>query len=56
MIKQKRAVARIGETNVNTLGNVMTIIRYINRANIIVKFSDGYITKTCYKEFFVGAR
>lgn len=51
---EKQRNERLGLCNNNKNGNEMTIIEYINSANITVKFKDGYITKTKYKHFKNG--
>jgi hypothetical protein len=50
-----RKLDRTGETNINTFGSKMKIIKYIDRNNIEVKFDNGYIKKTQYDSFKNGS-
>jgi len=45
---------RIGETKHNLYGNVMTIVEYYNKDNIIVKFNNGYTSRSTYNHFKNG--
>ena len=45
---------RLGETKNNEYGNKMTIIEYINSHNVKIKFENGYITKSDYRNFKKG--
>ena len=45
---------RIGKSNVNTYGTLMTIIEYKNKDNIKVKFEDGFIKNSNYTNFISG--
>lgn len=42
----------VGETNINSQGETMTIIEYNNNVNIVVKFSETGSTKTCRYDSF----
>ena len=44
----------VGETRMANCGMEMTIIEYKNSNNIVVKFEDGYTTKTQYHSFIHG--
>lgn len=45
---------RIGLTNYNTDGLLMTIIEYYDSQNLIVEFEDKEIKRVAYKEFCNG--
>jgi hypothetical protein len=45
---------RLGETSYNNYNNKITIIKYYNALNLIVKFEDGCETRTCYSNFKKG--
>lgn len=45
---------RTGETNYTQYGDLMTIIKYINTKNVIVRFDNGYEVKTTYACFKLG--
>ena len=45
----------VGETNINTAGRVMTIVRYNNSKNVAVEFEDGSLVVTQYANFQRGA-
>lgn len=47
-------VLRIGEKGKNTSGELMTIVEYVDRENIVVEFENGYKTKTRYQTFKKG--
>lgn len=47
-------INRVGETNINTNGSLMTIIEYNNANDIVVEFKDGYKIKTFYSKFKDG--
>ena len=52
---KRRKVERVGETFVNFQGAKFTIIEYINSANVVVEFEDGYRRKTDYKSCVKGS-
>jgi hypothetical protein len=54
MINEKCKQERIGETVVNKCGYKMKIIDYINSANVIVEFENGYVAKCTYFDFKKG--
>ena len=45
-------INRVGETNINTNGSLMTIIEYNNANDIVVEFKDGYKNKE-FKENYI---
>lgn len=45
----------VGETNINTSGRPMTIVRYNNSKNVAVEFEDGTLVVTQYANFQRGA-
>jgi hypothetical protein len=45
----------VGETNINTAGRMMTIVRYNNSKNVAVEFEDGTLVVTQYANFQRGA-
>lgn len=47
--------SRVGETNLNTKGTLMTIIEYNNVHDITVEFADGFRKKTKYEHFKSGS-
>lgn len=46
---------RTGETKQNKWGSIMTILKYNNAFNMIVKFENGYTTNTTYQHFKSGS-
>lgn len=50
----KNIKEKVGEINYNIYGNEMKIIDFTNVLNIIVKFKNGFITKTRYNLFKRG--
>lgn len=46
--------SRIGEQNINTQGLVMKIIDYVNAANILVTFENGFSKWCTYSSFKKG--
>ena len=44
-------ISRLGETNKNSYGSLMTIVEYNNANDLIVEFENGYRIKSCYKLF-----
>ena len=52
--KAKQKQERIGSTNYNNFGSKMTIIKYTNTSNILVKFENGYTVKANYLNFKTG--
>ncbi|WP_063602053.1 hypothetical protein [Clostridium coskatii] len=52
---KERSFERLGETRINNMGSVMTIIDYKNYNNVTVEFENGYITKTIYGNFVRGS-
>ena len=48
-------INRVGETNINSQGLKMTIIKYNKNSDIDVEFEDGYISKNKrYDSFLKG--
>ncbi len=45
---------RVGETRISNYGMEMTIIEYNSWNNVIVRFQDGYIKRTTYRNFILG--
>lgn len=52
--KSMHKIQRLGEINYNRYGSKMTIIEYIDYANIIVEFENGYKTHSTYRAFKRG--
>lgn len=50
-----KSIKRLGETTVNRYGSKITIIEYNAYNDITVKFDNGFIKKSSYKEFSTGA-
>jgi phage gpG-like protein len=55
MASRRAPDVHVGETNVNTAGRLMTIVRYNNSKNVAVEFEDGTLVVTQYANFQRGA-
>ena len=55
MASRRASDVHVGETNVNTAGRLMTIVRYNNSKNVAVEFEDGTLVVTQYANFQRGA-
>jgi len=45
---------KIGETSYNNNGSKMTIIKYIDSKDVVIKFENGFITRNTYSNFKLG--
>jgi hypothetical protein len=50
----RKSINRIGEIGYNSYGSKMEIIEYVNNRNIVVRFDNGYETKSRYDTFLKG--
>ena len=55
MASRRAPDVHVGETNTNTAGRLMTIVRYNNSKNVAVEFEDGTLVVTQYANFQRGA-
>lgn len=55
MASRRASDIHVGETNINTAGRLMTIVRYNNSKNVAVEFEDGTLVVTQYANFRRGA-
>ena len=55
MASRRAPDVHTGETNINTAGQRMTIVRYNNSKNVAVEFEDGTLVVTQYANFQRGA-
>ena len=55
MASRRAPDVHVGETNINTAGRLMTIVRYNNSKNVAIEFEDGTLVVTQYANFQRGA-
>ena len=55
MASRRAPDMHVGETNINTAGRMMTIVRYNNSRNVAIEFEDGTLVVTQYANFQRGA-
>jgi len=54
MNKNSKKEERLGQVGYNKQGHKMTIIKYVNNAEVTVKFDSGYENTTSYQRFRSG--